>query len=178
MIYCYRCGTQISESEAFCHHCGAKQPASSKAQEVFDRVKRINDTPDYSSEIDPRDVKDNKIYAILAYFGLFVLLTIFVAPKKSRYARFHANQGIVLLIFDMLINAVTSAVNTMLNLPRIIDVALNGSEIVNLALPVAVSIVLSLLSIVSLVLTIIGVVNAVNGRCKELPIIGKIRILK
>ena len=36
----------------------------------------------------------------------------------------------------------------------------------------------SLLGIVFLVLDIIGIINAANGKAKELPVIGKYRILK
>ena len=36
----------------------------------------------------------------------------------------------------------------------------------------------SLLGIVFLVLVIIGIINAANGKAKELPVIGKYRILK
>lgn len=36
----------------------------------------------------------------------------------------------------------------------------------------------SLLGIVFLVLAIIGIINAANGKAKELPVIGKYRILK
>ena len=38
--------------------------------------------------------------------------------------------------------------------------------------------IFALLSLVFLILAIIGIVNAVNGRAKELPLIGKIQILK
>ena len=35
-----------------------------------------------------------------------------------------------------------------------------------------------LLSVACLVLAILGIINAVNGKAKELPVVGKIRILK
>lgn len=37
---------------------------------------------------------------------------------------------------------------------------------------------LGLVNIIFLVLAIIGIVNAVNGKAKELPIIGKYRVIK
>jgi hypothetical protein len=38
--------------------------------------------------------------------------------------------------------------------------------------------IIGLVSLVFLVLLIIGIMNAANGRAKELPIIGKFKILK
>ena len=45
---------------------------------------------------DPQDVQANKVMAILAYFGLLVFVPLFAA-KESRFARFHTNQGLILL---------------------------------------------------------------------------------
>ena len=39
----------------------------------------------------------NKVMAILSYFGILVLIPIFAA-KDDAFARYHANQGLVLLI--------------------------------------------------------------------------------
>ncbi|MBQ2766274.1 MAG: zinc-ribbon domain-containing protein, partial [Clostridia bacterium] len=119
MTYCYKCGAKLDEGTIFCPSCGTRQPNTGSKSEsegnIFDKVKdTIKDTPDYSSQIDPRDVNDNKLFAILAYFGLLVLVPIFAAPKKSRYARFHANQGLVLMIFDAVYNVITSIINTAL----------------------------------------------------------------
>ena len=51
---------------------------------------------------DPQDVQANKVMAILAYFGLFVLIPLFAA-KESPFARFHTNQGLILLIAGFVI---------------------------------------------------------------------------
>lgn len=46
------------------------------------------------------DINSNKGYAILSYFSLLVLIPIFAA-KDSKFARFHANQGLVLMIAEV-----------------------------------------------------------------------------
>ena len=45
-------------------------------------------------------------------------------------------------------------------------------------IPILGWIIAPILSIVITVLAVIGIINAVNGKAKELPIIGKYKILK
>ena len=112
--------------------------------------------------VDPKDVQDNKVIGILAYLGILVLIPIFAA-KESPFARFHANQGLVLLIASIAYSIVVFIVTAVLAilLPRL---ALIGT-------------LLSLVSFVFFVLTIIGIINVAKGEARELPIIGKYRIL-
>jgi len=44
-----------------------------------------------------QDVRDNKIWALLAYFGILVLIPL-LAKKDSKFAQFHAKQGLVMFI--------------------------------------------------------------------------------
>jgi uncharacterized membrane protein len=114
-----------------------------------------------SQHTDSKDIQDNKVMGILAYLGILVLVPLFAA-KESKFARFHANQGLILLICAIIWQIV--AYILMFFLAKI------GLSFL--------SIIISLLSIVFLVLIIIGIINAAKGEMKELPIIGKFRILK
>ena len=113
--------------------------------------------------VDPKDAQDNKVMAILAYIGILVLVPIFAA-KESPFARFHANQGLVLFIAMVAFSIIAQVVTIVLVMiaPAL---ALIGT-------------LLSLVSIVFIVLAIIGIINAAKGEAKELPIIGKYKILK
>ncbi|MDR0743419.1 MAG: zinc ribbon domain-containing protein, partial [Tannerella sp.] len=113
--------------------------------------------------VDPKDVQDNKIMAILAYLGILVLVPIFAA-KESPFARFHANQGPVLLIASIAYSIVVWIITGVL-------------AVISLRLAL-IGTLLSLVSFVFVVLAIIGIVNAAKGEAKELPIIGKFSILK
>ncbi|MDR2162878.1 MAG: SHOCT domain-containing protein, partial [Clostridiales Family XIII bacterium] len=44
------------------------------------------------------DVDANRVFGIISYIFCLSLVTTFAAPKESQYARFHANQGLVLFI--------------------------------------------------------------------------------
>jgi len=94
------------------------------------------------------DVEENKIWAVIAYLGILCLIPL-LAKKDSPYAQFHAKQGLVLFITGIIVGAVS-------------------------ALPfIGWFIVAPLGSIFVLVLAIIGIVNAVQGKTKELPLIGQ-----
>lgn len=111
----------------------------------------------------PEDVEQNKVFGILAYLGLLVLVPIFAA-KDSQYARFHANQGLVLLIFGIVANVVIRIFRFSLFIIPFVAATLST------LLAVAVG-------ILELVLTILGIVNACTGEAKKLPVIGGIKIL-
>ena len=47
-----------------------------------------------------QDVKDNKGITILSYIGILCLIPL-LAKKDSRFAKFHAKQGLVILIGEL-----------------------------------------------------------------------------
>lgn len=125
----------------------------------MEEKKNILDTPDTTAEYDQQDIEKNKLMAVLAYIGILVLIPIFAA-KDSKFARFHANQGLVLMIVEIAISVIIGI--------------LSWIPVVG----VIISIIGGLVGLCAFVLAIIGIINAVNGKAKELPLIGKIRILK
>ena len=124
----------------------------------FNDLNNLNETPDYTSSFDPADVQNNKVMGVLSYLGILVLIPL-LAARNSPFARFHCNQGIVLALAEVLAGIVLG-IGRSLPLIGWIFRLLGG-----------------LASILWIVLAVIGIVNAVNGRAKELPIIGGIKIL-
>lgn len=45
---------------------------------------------------DEKDIEDNKVIAALSYLGILVLIPL-LAKKESKFAQFHAKQGLVFL---------------------------------------------------------------------------------
>lgn len=126
-----------------------------------DMNKKFNDltnTADHTSEMDANDVQANKVMAILSYLGFLVLIPIFGA-KDSRFARFHANQGLILWICGFVINIVFGLLGK-------IDL-----------LATVFGLLRSLVSIIILILVVYGIVNAAGGKAKELPLIGGFKLL-
>ena len=161
MAFCGKCGTKVDEGVKFCPSCGnpMEAPASEQqaqtqqntAQADFSaKVTNLNNTADITDQFDKDDIEKNKVMGLLAYILFFIPL---LAAKDSPFARYHANQGLVLFLAAILSSVI-------------------------LIIPILGWIIAPILSIVITVLAVIGIINALNGKAKELPIIGKFKILK
>jgi uncharacterized membrane protein len=112
-------------------------------------------------EVDPDDAEKNKIFGILAYLVFFVPL---LAAKDSPYAKYHANQGLVLFLVWISLAIVLWVIG------KIFDI-----------LPSELSILFAILNlayIAPFILLILGVINAAAGKCVPLPFIGGVKLLK
>lgn len=117
------------------------------------------------TEVTPEDVQNNKVFAILAYIGILVLVPIFAA-KESKFARFHANQGLGLFICEAAWGIISYIISYLLAVS--FSWAMLGLW----------SVISWLVCIGFLVFAIIGIVYAAQGNTKPLPIFGKFKILK
>lgn len=154
MAFCKNCGAQLEDGAKFCPSCGKSTiEETPKTEGSFtDKVAGLNNTPDTTAQYDAKDIEDNKVMALLAYIG-FLFLVPLLAAKESKFAKFHTNQGIVLFIAELILSIVA-------------------------IIPILGWIVSAVGGIILFVLTILGIVNAIQGKAKELPIIGKFKILK
>lgn len=158
------------EKEKACPNCNengevtAEQICQEEQNGMVAKLTELNNTADTTADFEKDDIEQNKIMGILAYLSWLVLIPIFAAPK-SKFARFHANQGLVLAIVEIGYGILTAVINAVVG----------GISVV---LGMLVSTILSLISIIFLIFAIIGIVNVANGKAKELPTIGKFRILK
>lgn len=190
MAFCKNCGTQLDEDAKFCPGCGtqikentadtnsafngqdspfSQESANQSAFQdtVTEKFNQFNNTSDTTAEFDPADIEKNKLMGVLSYFSWLVLVPIFAA-KDSRFARFHANQGLVLAIAEIAWWIIQRVVLKLTG-------AILSYHLWTLQLILAQ--LLSLVNIVFLVFAIIGIINVANGKAKELPIIGKFKIL-
>jgi len=163
MANCKNCGNHFADNVKFCPSCGAPAEVQAEQADLSAKLTALNDTADTTGEFEPQDIAQNKVMAVLAYLGPLVLVPI-LGAKESKFARYHANQGLLLLIASIAWSIVSSILSSII-------IAISW----RLAF---VSSLLSLVSLVFLVLAIIGIINAANGKAKELPIIGKFKLLK
>ncbi|HWJ03729.1 MAG TPA: hypothetical protein VNU93_08615 [Verrucomicrobiae bacterium] len=98
------------------------------------------------------DVEKNKVYAVLAYLIFFIPL---LAAKDSKFATYHANQGLILFLAALIINVAGSIIPV-----------------------IGWFLILPLGDLAILVLAIMGILKAVNGQMAPLPLIGKFTIIK
>lgn len=101
----------------------------------------------------PGDISDNRYLSILCYLGPLFLIPYFLR-KDSPFVRFHANQGLLLLIAEILI-----------------PIAANFVPFLGWAV-----------SLTGWIFTLVcffkGINSAVKGRFDKLPLIGDINIIK
>ena len=128
---------------------------------------QFTNTPDTTANYAPDDIQNNKGMAILAYLSWLVLIPLFAA-KNSPFARYHTNQGLILFLLGLVWGVATKIVTLLLGWIPILG------DVIGILLGIA-SFVVGIFSIVCLVL---GIVNAAQGKAKELPFIGGIKILK
>ena len=98
--------------------------------------------------------QDVKILSAIGYIGLLFLVPYLVKPK-DKFAVFHANQGLLLLIATVVINAIGSIIPV-----------------------IGWFIILPLGGIFTLMLFILGIISALKGEEKRLPLIGNFDLLK
>ena len=104
-------------------------------------------------QVDKADVEKNKAMAILAYFIFFLPL---LTAKDSKFAMYHANQGLNLFLFAM-IGWVVSFVTAFILIGFLVGF---------------------IVWIAMVVFLILGIINAAKGEMKPLPLIGGFNILK
>ena len=139
---------------AFCNKCGNQLPDGA------------NNCPNCgapagNTQQNTQDFVNNmKGMSVLAYIGFLFLVPLLACPN-SKFARYHTNQGLVLFLLEFALGVVTGILGII---------------------PIAGLIIGGLLSAVggifTLVLMIMGIINAAQGQAKELPLIGKITLLK
>jgi uncharacterized membrane protein len=114
-----------------------------------------------TEDFDEEDIRQNKTMAGLAYILFFLPL---IVCKDSKFGRFHANQGLLLLILSVLGYAVISIITSLL-----ITITWRSFGLISL--------LYNIYGLFILALVVYGAVNGLNGKAKELPVIGKFRII-
>ena len=60
-------------------------------------------TPDDTGMYDTQDIQTNKVWAALSYVGILFILPLLVNGGQSRYAKYHANQGFILFLANIVV---------------------------------------------------------------------------
>ncbi len=144
MVFCKSCGAEVPEGTKFCQACGAP---------VEEPTIIYNGAAQNTSN----SASNDKLMGILSYIGILFIVPL-LATKESKFARFHANQGLVLFITDIVLFTVAGIIDGFV--------------------PIIGALVSWAVYVFVLVLMILGIVNAANGEEKELPVIGQYRLIK
>lgn len=129
-------------------------------------ITKIIDVDDLSNTFDKEDIESNLKYSILCYIGFLFLIPIINRKyKKSKYLLFHVNQGFNLFALELLLFVVLGFIN---------NIFIDSLK----SVPVWLSFINFVFYLIIVSLFLFGIVNSINGKSKEIPIIGKYRFIK
>lgn len=194
MRSCPKCGSYLPEGKAFCQACGrlnlavtksARDSLHSEKVRTHTRIQNVKREverdawrtrkQDHPYQGDPYEQHQShdpyspgyyrpksegtgaeqsqqmgvRIICAAAYFGVLFFLPL-VLLRGSKEGKFHANQGLNLFLLNLVLGALTAG---FLGISYLFD-------------------------LISIPLMIYGVSNALRGKMAELPVIGKLRLIK
>lgn len=127
-----------------------------------DKVKKLfSDLKDNSKDFSKKEQEDGKAMGILSYI---IPLIPYLVEKDNKYVKYHATQGMNLLILSIIYAVAYSVLSFILLFIPIIG-----------WITIAV---IGLLGFGILALCIMGIIDVCNGKAKELPIVNKCKFIK
>lgn len=181
MAFCSKCGTELKTKVKFCPECGNEIEIKKKKEEdisktVKKNIDKVLDTEDTTEEYTKKDIENNMGLAIISYLGVLVLISYFLG-KNSKFAQYHAKQGINLLILE----AVYILIFNLVGLIKIVKKVTYFYPYAYASIRVTpwwIIVPMSLVGVAIGALAVIGIVYACQGKAKELPFISKLKIVK
>ena len=177
MKNCPNCGSQMDDAAAFCTNCGSPfappappvQPAEPAQQPPYSATQQpqppqaayaaapVFDPYDHTAEFDPKDISDNKVFAMISYLlGTMGIIIALLASHSSAYTMFHVRQALKFSVVTILM-----AICTCLLFWTIL-------------VPIACGIMLAILEVIR----IICFFQICSGKAKEPAIIRNLSFLK
>lgn len=112
---------------------------------------------------DAKDIEKNKIMAGLGYIIFFLPM---IVMNESKFARFHANQILLLLIPGVAVTIVGTTLSTILMVSLLLGLA-GIISFITFALDLAIGVV-----------ALINMIAAFRGEAKRIPLVGHITLIK
>ena len=113
MKICPNCHAQLDDSSIFCTSCGTQFGAVPPQQNAVPPQQNAvppqpafapaYDPYDHTAEFDPKDISDNKVFAMLCYLMDFVgIIIALLATHSSKYTMFHVRQALKITVVSIL----------------------------------------------------------------------------
>lgn len=169
MAFCKACGSRQDDGTKFCGNCGA--PIEQETAGASQQSQQNNQTytfTDTTNTYDRADIEQNKVVCAISYISVLFFLPLVSCPN-SRFGKFHANQALILLIASAAIGTVGSICNGVVEVIPFLPDFIRG---------ISTALIGLITSVGPLAGMVFGIVNAAEGKAKELPLIGKFRLIK
>lgn len=120
MKTCPNCHAQLDDNAIFCTACGTQFGAVPPSAECNSPSAERNtpqqnavppqpafapayDPYDHTAEFDPKDISDNKVFAMICYLmGFIGIIAALLATNSSKYAMFHVRQALKIEVASIL----------------------------------------------------------------------------
>ncbi|MGN0601908.1 MAG: zinc-ribbon domain-containing protein [Oscillospiraceae bacterium] len=174
-VFCTACGVQVSSAafeqsgESSANQGTQNASFQNNGQPNFNPNQGMPNQPynqpnippydpfDHTSEFDPKDISDNKVFAMLVYLmGSIGIIIALLASRNSKFVDFHLRQALKFLVVEILIGLIT----------------------VVLCWTIIVPIAAGIMYVVLTILEIICFFQVCSGKAKEAPIIRSLKFLK
>lgn len=148
---------------------------------VKDKAKSVlNDVKDETKDFTKKDIEDGKGMGILSYIFPFIP---FIVEKKNKFVKYHANQGMNLLVIAVGYSIIYSILTSVIKVKSNCGYGYWGDLAASLGTyckvtPWWVTWPLGIIGLGITALCIIGIINVCKGKAKELPIVNKLKVFK
>ena len=132
-----------------------KEPAPAAAE-----GEKQKDNAGDAAEGKEKETERKVVFSLCYLWGILFFLPL-ILYKNDEEAKFRANEGLVLLIVSIIGNAVFGILT-----------AIGG------AVATVFGIITGVFNLGILILAIIGIINVINGDKKELPLLGKYKLIR
>lgn len=149
MIICPKCGTQVEKGICLCPNCGEEMLYNQKFT--------------YKYKLLLNSFNKEKMLSAISYIG-FLWIVPLIKGRHSSLTIFHINQGISLLIAEIIYGIFYLILKKIL-----LEISIWLYPIVAVA---------GIAEFIFIIFAIFGIISAIKGEKRELPIIGGIKILK
>lgn len=137
----------------------------------MDKIKSLfTNLEDKTAEYKKEDIEKGKLMAVLSYIGILVVIPYF-AEKENKFVRFHAIQGLNLLLINLIVSVASFALAVIATIIFLIPIL---GWIIGFVLYA----VIGLIPVGLFILDVLGVVYVLQGNAKEIPIVNKFKLIK
>ncbi len=142
-----------------------------KASKTFEKVM---DTEDKSSSYSKKEISNGKGMSMLSYV---IPLIPYFLEKENKFVRYHAKQGMDLLLVAILYSIVYNILTSVIRVNGSCG-SLFGYNLGNYCriTPWWVTYPLGIIGLCISIIAIMGIINASKGKAKDLPLINKLKI--
>ena len=165
MKKCLSCKEELPEKAKYCPACGEKVGSKKEASKAT------------LKEVD--DIEENKGITVFSYLGPLALIPYFLA-KDSKFARYHALQGLNLFLVEIIYVILFFIVSIVGTIGIFARYGIIGDFNYFSEAPVYIIVMVALVFIgfVLQLFSVVGIIDVISGKAQELPIVGKIKIIK